>query len=254
MPTLAFQPESNRCPNCAETIEADAILCRFCQRGISPLYFRACPGCAEMVRKDATRCRYCQSELPEETSRIAESNFPKPRVLRQTEPVPKFSVNTELINERVKALVAKIRQSGQLNLDEFETRQFIREIVNNDDSVLTMMERGLLLQKIFDEIFGFGPLGPLLRDPSVKDIYVYGPQQVHVFRSRTGFESVDVSFESEQHLQEIVEQIFSKGGFSYSPENRVNTAVLSKYAEVIVIAPSNESASSCTTLILKSIS
>ncbi len=253
MPTLAFQPESNRCPNCAEIIETDAILCRFCQHGLSSVYFRACPGCAEMVRKEATRCRYCQSELPEESSRTTESNFPKPRVLRQPKPVQNCSVNFDSINERAKVLLAKIRQSDHLNLDEIETRQFIREIVNNDDSPLTMMERGFLLQKILDEIFGFGPLGPLLRDPSVKDIYVYGPRQVHVLRSHTGFESTDVSFESDEQLQQVILRIFSQPGLSFSQDARVNTGVLSNNSVVIVISPSEQDALYGTTLIIKTI-
>lgn len=248
MPTLAFQPESNRCPNCAEIIETDAILCRFCQHGLSPVYFRACPGCAEMVRKEATRCRYCQSELPEESS-----NFPKPRVLRKSESVSKHSVDSDLINERAKVLLSMIRQRDQVNIDESNTRQFIREIVTNDDSALTMMERGFLLQKILDEVFGFGPLGPLLRDPSVKDVYVYGPKQVHVFRSRTGFESTDVSFESDEHLQQVILRIFSQPGLSYSQDARVNTALLPNNSEVIVISPSEQDASGGTTLIIKTI-
>jgi len=253
MPTLAFQPDSNRCPNCAEIIETGAILCRFCQHGLSSVSFRACPGCAEMVRKEATRCRYCQSELPEETSRIAESNFPKPRVLRQSESVPKHSVNSDLINERAKVLLSMIRQRDQVNLDESNTRQFIREIVTNDDSALSMMERGFLLQKILDEVFGFGPLGPILRDPSVKDIYVYGPKQVHVFRSRTGFESTDVYFESDEQLQQVILRIFSQPGLSFSQDARVNTGVLSNNSVVIVISPSEQDALYGTTLIIKTI-
>jgi len=54
-----------KCPNCAESIKGDAIVCRFCQRGLSPKHFKKCPFCAEMVRHAAQKCRYCQSSLSE---------------------------------------------------------------------------------------------------------------------------------------------------------------------------------------------
>jgi predicted regulator of Ras-like GTPase activity (Roadblock/LC7/MglB family) len=53
------------CPNCAELINPDAILCRFCQRGLSDKQFRPCPQCGEMIRNEALFCRFCRRELTE---------------------------------------------------------------------------------------------------------------------------------------------------------------------------------------------
>lgn len=52
-----------RCPDCAETIESEAIMCRYCKRGISGKHYHQCPFCCEMVRKTAHRCRYCKLDL-----------------------------------------------------------------------------------------------------------------------------------------------------------------------------------------------
>ncbi len=54
-----------RCPNCAELIRRRAILCRFCEVGLSKEHFRACPHCAESIRKEATLCRFCFAPLSE---------------------------------------------------------------------------------------------------------------------------------------------------------------------------------------------
>ncbi|MBS1954440.1 MAG: hypothetical protein JST89_09640 [Cyanobacteria bacterium SZAS-4] len=52
-----------QCPHCAELVLPDAIICRFCDRGISYERFKNCPHCAEMIWTNATYCRYCKSTV-----------------------------------------------------------------------------------------------------------------------------------------------------------------------------------------------
>ncbi len=70
------------CPNCAESIQANAVVCRFCQRGLSDVHFKKCPYCAEMVRRFAKRCRFCQSTFadPPGASGRPPQGAPVPRI------------------------------------------------------------------------------------------------------------------------------------------------------------------------------
>jgi RNA polymerase subunit RPABC4/transcription elongation factor Spt4 len=56
-----------KCPHCAEIVASEAILCRFCDRGISNEHYKNCPLCAEMIWTDAVFCRYCRSTLDQKT-------------------------------------------------------------------------------------------------------------------------------------------------------------------------------------------
>jgi hypothetical protein len=82
-------------------------------------------------------------------------------------------------------------------------RAMARQRVNQDSAPLTMLERGLVLQNLLDDILGFGPLGPLLRDPSVDNILVIGPDMVFVTREGRG-SATDVIFANKEELEERI--------------------------------------------------
>ena len=65
-----------------------------------------------------------------------------------------------------------------------EVLQLIRNSVNSEAVPLSFTERERLSREILDEIFGLGPLEPLLKDPSISDILVNGYK--HVFVERAG--------------------------------------------------------------------
>ncbi len=65
--------------------------------------------------------------------------------------------------------------------------------------VLNREERAALNQDLFDEVTGLGPLETLLKDDSVNDILVNGPQQIFVERAGK-LQLTDVTFKDERHL------------------------------------------------------
>ncbi|MBV1866341.1 MAG: CpaF family protein [Marinosulfonomonas sp.] len=77
--------------------------------------------------------------------------------------------------------------------------------------VLNRDERATLNQDLYDEVTGLGPLEPLLKDDSINDILVNGPQQVFVERSGK-LELTDTTFKDERHLLRIIDKIVSAVG------------------------------------------
>jgi pilus assembly protein CpaF len=130
----------------------------------------------------------------------------------------KFSANQQLIREREKFIIEQLRReldtSRLTNISEdtqAQVRARIREIVNSDPAPLTMMEKGILLQNVLDEVFGFGPLGPLLRDPSVGDICVNSIGSIYVERHGR-LEKTNVVFENDRHLRQTIDKIIQPLG------------------------------------------
>src|SRR5207248_3838243 len=80
-----------------------------------------------------------------------------------------------------------------------EVLVLIRNTVNSEAVPLSFAERERLAREILDEIFGLGPLEPLLKDPSITDILVNRYNRVYVERGGK-LETTGLSFKDDQHL------------------------------------------------------
>ena len=92
-----------------------------------------------------------------------------------------------------------------------EVLLLIRNTVNSEAVPLSFAERERLAREILDEIFGLGPLEPLLKDPSVSDILVNRFDRVYVERAGK-IEPTGLSFKDDQHLMQIIDRIVSRVG------------------------------------------
>jgi pilus assembly protein CpaF len=83
--------------------------------------------------------------------------------------------------------------------------------LERQDLPFNQQEREVLIQEIQDEIMGYGPIEPLLRDPTVNDILVNTARQVYVER-RGKLEKTSVTFQNNDHLKRIIEKITNAVG------------------------------------------
>lgn len=86
-----------------------------------------------------------------------------------------------------------------------------QEFLNEKGLVLNREDRSTLIQELYNEVKGLGPLEPLLQDESINDILVNGPQQIFVERAGK-LELSDVTFKDEKHLLRIIDKIVSAVG------------------------------------------
>jgi pilus assembly protein CpaF len=94
---------------------------------------------------------------------------------------------------------------------EQQLRETIAEVARSRPLPLTREENGRLVDEVIHEIFGLGPLEPLLQAPDVSDILVNGPDTVFVERHGR-LEQVDVRFRDEAHLRQVIDRIVSAVG------------------------------------------
>jgi pilus assembly protein CpaF len=92
-----------------------------------------------------------------------------------------------------------------------EIRLVVERLCDTENPLLNRMERERLIDEVLDETFGFGPLEVLLKDPTISDILINGPQKIYVER-RGKLEKTDVKFRDNPHLLQIIDRIVSKVG------------------------------------------
>jgi pilus assembly protein CpaF len=112
----------------------------------------------------------------------------------------------------------------------------IRSAVNSEVVPLSFAERERLSREILDEIFGLGPLEPLLKDHTVSDILVNRFDRVYIERAGK-LELTGLSFKDNVHLMQIIERIVSRVGRRVDESSPMVDARLADGSRVNAIIP-----------------
>ncbi|MGA7752430.1 MAG: CpaF family protein [Candidatus Sulfotelmatobacter sp.] len=118
----------------------------------------------------------------------------------------------------------------------FQVFAVIQDVVAHLKAPLSAPEKDLLSREILEEVFGLGPLEPLLQDPGVSDILVNGAKEVYVERGGM-LEETKVVFKDDAHLMRVIQKIVSAIGRRVDESSPMVDARLADGSRVNVILP-----------------
>ena len=87
-------------------------------------------------------------------------------------------------------------------------RRVVHELLSTEKAPLNFEEREALVSQILDEIFGLGPLEPLMKDPEVSDVLVNTWKQVYIERHGK-LEQTEIQFQDDRHLLQVIDRLGS---------------------------------------------
>ncbi len=123
--------------------------------------------------------------------------------------------------------------------DERTRRQVlgvIQDLITNLKTPMSGPEKERLSLEVLDEVFGLGPLEPLLQDPTISDILVNGYKEVYIERSGM-LEETQIMFKDDSHLMHIIDKIVSAVGRRVDESSPMVDARLPDGSRVNVIIP-----------------
>src|SRR5579871_2651159 len=165
------------------------------------------------------------------------------RLLKNSGSKPKTGLKPEYQELKFtlhRKLVDKINLEALATIDNqrvrSEVRQAVIALIDAEPTLLSSLEKQQICDEVLDEVFGLGPLEPLLQDPTISDILVNTHKQVYIERKGL-LELTNVSFRDSQHLLRIIDKIVSQVGRRVDQSTPMVDARLSDGSRVNAIIP-----------------
>lgn len=189
-----------------------------------------------------------QDQPEQRTAGKASSAAVKPKVADRTATITQsLAQRMSDAYQEVKAqtclqVIEQLEESGNAvdSLGSKGLRDVIESVITSRSRrgqlALNSAERLLLVEDIEDEVAGFGPLAPLLRDSTIDDIIVNGPQKVYVERMGR-LSTIETRFRDDAHLMNIIQRIVSPIGRRVDESNPYVDARLPDNSRVNIVIP-----------------
>ena len=161
----------------------------------------------------------------------APSRFSAALPARESFREAKYRVQNRLIND----LDPKLDLTNQVEVRR-QIEELFGKIADEEGLALTRAERVRMLEQITDEILGLGPLEPLLRDETITEVMVNGPQQVYIEREGK-LELTNVTFQNDEHVMKVIQRIIAPIGRRVDESSPMVDARLADGSRVNAIIP-----------------
>jgi pilus assembly protein CpaF len=159
------------------------------------------------------------------------------RVARPTAEKIQQEIKSAVHQELIKRLdLDKIALMHENRASQQQLFGVIHQLIGEQNIPLSSTERDRLAQEVLDEVFGLGPLEPLLQDPTVNDILVNTYNAVYVER-RGVLEKTAVVFKDNRHLMHVIDKIVSAVGRRVDESSPMVDARLKDGSRINVVIP-----------------
>ncbi len=133
------------------------------------------------------------------------------------------------LNSDTLRLISKERLRGEIG-------QAVEKLLLQENIPMTLPERDRVIEEILDEVFGFGPLEPLMKDAAITDILVNNYNRIYVER-RGVLQRTAVQFKDDKHLLHIIEKMVAAAGRRIDEANPIVAARLADGSRVTAAIP-----------------
>ena len=133
------------------------------------------------------------------------------------------------LNSETLRLISKERLRGEIG-------RAVEKLLLQENIPMTLPERDRVIEEILDEVFGLGPLEPLLKDTAITDILVNNYTKVYVER-RGVLQRSSVQFKDDKHLLHIIDKMVAAAGRRIDEANPIVAARLADGSRVTAAIP-----------------
>jgi pilus assembly protein CpaF len=144
----------------------------------------------------------------------------------------KSEIHSKLLNSLTPEELRALNRDGMRD----QIGLVVEKLVAEEAIPLTIAERERLIEEVLDEVFGLGPLEPLLKDPSISDILVNGFDNVYIERNGRLIET-NVRFKDTAHVRMIIDRIVSNVGRRIDDSSPIVDARLPDGSRVCAVIP-----------------
>jgi pilus assembly protein CpaF len=161
-----------------------------------------------------------------------------------TRPIPRtatgtdrwFGIKTQIHSKLLNSLSPdQLRSLNKEGVRE-QVGVVVERIVGEEGIPMTVAERERLIEEVLDEVFGLGPLEPLIKDPTISDILVNGYDSIYVERGGRMVET-NVRFKDQAHVRMIIDRIVSNIGRRIDDSSPIVDARLADGSRMCAVIP-----------------
>jgi len=161
---------------------------------------------------------------------------------------PALVINIDnLQNVREIALARVVQELSEQNIPDkigeqpqnsirIKIQDTVNAVLTEEGKFASRAERLRIVDEIMNEIVGYGPIDPLLKDPSISEVMVNGPKMVYIERDGK-IEKTDITFRDSEHVMHVIEKIISPLGRRVDETSPMVDARLPDGSRVNVIIP-----------------